>query len=458
MDTTERAIVGAIEAARQKIIEAGRDIYDHGEMGFKEYRTAAKVSDFLEGLGIPCETGLAVTGVKGYLRPPKKGECIVALVGEMDALPIPEHPHANPETGGAHCCGHNAQIAGLLGAAIALTRPEVQKTLGGNVAFMAVPSEEYVDTSFKNGLIRKGVIAFGGGKSELIRIGAFDDIAVVVGHHIAPGAPGYLVANGSTNGFVNKVVRFHGRAAHAAGNPEQGLDALNAAMLALHGVDLQRETFRDQDSVRIHSFLPRAGEAINVVAAVAEIESSVRAKTLEATLDAGAKYDRAMRAGALALGCGVEITTVPGYLPTIPLEDPSLMTGVLLDLAKEAQSAGRDYTVGCRGADYHESGSTDFGDVSNLLPLYQFRTGGYEGELHNAGIRVVDEQLAYVETAKAFALMAYRLLKDQAAAGKRVAACFHPQMTKEQYVAYMSRMNRHETFQTADDKEENDGN
>lgn len=153
----------------------------------------------------------------------------------------------------------------MLGAAIALTDAEVKECLGGNVVFMAVPAEEYVDIEFKKKLMKEGVIEFGGGKSEMIRRGAFDDISIVVGHHIAPDTPGYTLANGSTNGFLNKVVSFHGKAAHAAGCPENGVDALNAAMLAMHAIDLQRETFRDEDSVRIHSFLPRAGEAMNVV-------------------------------------------------------------------------------------------------------------------------------------------------------------------------------------------------
>lgn len=440
MDYLEEKILDLIEANSQEIITLGRDIYDHGEMGFKEYRTAELAECFFAQRGITYQKGLAVTGVKGYLKAPKKGEFTVALIGEMDALPISNHSHTNPETGAAHCCGHNAQIAALLGAVIGLEDSEVKEALGGNVAFMAVPAEEFVDIQFKESLMQKEIIEFGGGKSELIRIGAFDDIAVAVGHHIAPDTPGYTVANGSTNGFVNKIVDFYGKTAHAAGFPEQGVDALNAAMLALHAVDMQRETFRDEDSVRIHSYLPKAGEAMNIISEHTSIESSVRAKTLGSIQDASNKYNRSMRAGAVGLGCGGRIITIPGYLPTIPLKDPQLMADVLKTLSREAEKIGYRYPVEYRGSDYHEAGSTDFGDLSNLIPLYQFRTGGYSGALHSSSIQVSDEKLAYVEAAKAFALTAYRLLKNQAKEGRQIQKSFQPELTKEAYIAYMRKM------------------
>ena len=444
MDRIERKILEIIEQNKEAVMHMGRDIYEHAEMGFREYRTTGQIGQALEDLGISCQKGLAVTGIKGYLKPVKEQECTIAVIGEMDALPISDHTYTNPETGAAHACGHNAQIAALYGAAMALCDPEVKESLGGNVAFMAVPSEEFVDTEFKKQLMDQNIIQYAGGKSELIRIGAFDDISIAVGHHILPEAEGFVLANGSTNGFVNKITYFHGKAAHAAGAPEKGRDALNAAMLAIHAIDIQRETFRDEDSVRIHSFLPRAGEAMNIIAEHTCIESSVRAKNIKAIREAAEKYDRSMRAGAIGLGCNAEIITLPGYLPTVPLKDPSLMSQVLVDLSEEEQRAGRNYPVEYRNADFHEAGSTDFGEVSSILPLYQFRTGGYKGELHNTNISVEDEQLAYVEPAKIFALTVYRMLKDHAAEAKKIVEAFEPVMTKQQYFDYMQEMSKTE--------------
>ena len=441
MDRIEQRILQLIESHSKDIIEVGRDVYRNAELGYKEHRTSALIREKLESLGIVCGENLAVTGFKGYLKPKDAGTPVLAVIGEMDGLPISNHICANPETGASHCCGHNAQIAALIGAAIALSDPQVKEALGGNIVFMAVPAEEYVDMEFRMELQKKGVICYGGGKSELIRIGAFDDVDLAVGHHTVCNTNGYLLANGTTNGFVNKTVHFYGKAAHAADRPHEGINALNAAQLMLHAIDLQRETFRDQDAVRIHSILTEAGTATNVITERACVESSVRAKRIDALRDASRKYDRAVRAGAVALGCRAEIITTPGYLPVHPLQDTHWMEQVLEDLSIEAKAHGHDYSVGYRRQDFHEAGSTDFGELSSLLPVYQFRTGGYKGALHNADICVTNEQLAYVEAAKAFALLSYRLMKDRAQGAKETIEHFTPAITKEQYFAYMKEMN-----------------
>lgn len=441
MDRIEQRILQLIESHSKDIIEVGRDVYRNAELGYKEHRTSALIREKLESLGIVCGENLAVTGFKGYLKPKDAGSPVLAVIGEMDGLPISNHICANPETGASHCCGHNAQIAALIGAATALSDPQVKEALGGNIVFMAVPAEEYVDMEFRMELQKKGVICYGGGKSELIRIGAFDDVDLAVGHHTVCNTNGYLLANGTTNGFVNKTVHFYGKAAHAADRPHEGINALNAAQLMLHAIDLQRETFRDQDAVRIHSILTEAGTATNVITERACVESSVRAKRIDALRDASRKYDRAVRAGAVALGCRAEIITTPGYLPVHPLQDTHWMEQVLEDLSIEAKAHGHDYSVGYRRQDFHEAGSTDFGELSSLLPVYQFRTGGYKGALHNADICVTNEQLAYVEAAKAFALLSYRLMKDRAQGAKETIEHFTPAITKEQYFAYMKEMN-----------------
>ena len=128
---------------------------------------------------------LARSRAKAYLNKEKAGNASLALIGELDALRIPTHAHANPETQAAHCCGHHAQLAGVIGAALALTDAEVAQKLDGQVIFFATPAEEYGEIEFKNQLIADGRIAYGGGKCELIRIGAFDDVDVALAHHIS---------------------------------------------------------------------------------------------------------------------------------------------------------------------------------------------------------------------------------------------------------------------------------
>ena len=130
-------------------------------------------------------------------------------------------------------------MAGIFGAALALTVPEIAEKLDGQVVFFATPAEEYGEIGFKNELRAQGKIKYGGGKCELLRIGAFDDIDLCITHHIAPGDD-IIVGSGTGNGFVSKVIRCLGKATHAAGTPEQGVNALSAASLGLQALGLNR--------------------------------------------------------------------------------------------------------------------------------------------------------------------------------------------------------------------------
>ena len=244
MDEMEQKICALVDARKDEIIAFAQDLWTHAELGFQEHRSAGKFAGIMKGLGLRTEEGLAVTGVKSYLKNSSDGPTI-CLMGELDGLPIPNHAYANPETGAAHCCGHNAQMAGVMGAALALSDPEVAAALHGNVVFFGVPAEEYVEIEKRNEMRRQGLIRYGCGKCELLRIGALDDVDIVVGHH-ASCEKKYLVANRSCNGFITKLYRFEGRSAHAAGAPQDGIDAMSAANIAMHAVDVQRETFRDR--------------------------------------------------------------------------------------------------------------------------------------------------------------------------------------------------------------------
>ncbi|HIU71260.1 MAG TPA: amidohydrolase, partial [Candidatus Galloscillospira excrementipullorum] len=163
-------------------------------------------------------------------------------------------------------------------------------------------------------------------------------------------------------------------------------------------------------------------------------EYSVRAKNIPAYVDANRKVDRALRAGAVATGCGLKVSTVPGYMPTIPSHDPSAVIEACRDVAADK------YTFFTPAETPHGTGSTDYGDVSYLKPLIQFGTGGFTGMMHNPDVAVVDEYLAYVVPAKIFALSAYKFLKDDAKRAKEHIAGYKPQMNKEQYVEFMESM------------------
>ncbi|MGI6200604.1 MAG: amidohydrolase [Christensenellales bacterium] len=435
MDQTQQRILDIIDRNRERVIAFGRDIFEHAELGYKEYRTSERFAQELEALGLSPRRGLAITGVaadQACGRGPT-----VALIGELDALRIPNHAHANPETQAAHCCGHNAQLAGVFGAAIALTDPAVREALCGTVRLMGVPSEEFGEVAFKNSLVEQGKIRYGGGKCELIRVGAFDDVDLAVTHHLSD--EGTVVGCGTSNAFVSKAIAYQGKAVHAAG-PHEGVNALNAASLGLTALAYQRETWRDEDCVRVHPIMTRGGDLVNIVPDDVRIETLVRAKSLEALERVDAAVDRAFKAGAMAIGAGVTIATVPGYLSTLPLER-------LDALAEAARLADPGYTLA--DPEGHNAGSTDVGDLCQLMPVLQFNTGHALGHGHGVDYDPGDEDEAYVLTAKIFALTAYNLLRDGAAEARAVMDSYTPPMTKDQYLAYMERMMRTERIPMA---------
>lgn len=433
--TTKNQVCAAIDAGRDAIVEIGEAIMDAPELGFKEYRSADRVKKFLSDVGLEYEDGLAVTGVKAVLRGGQPGPT-VALMGELDALQVPDHPRADPETGAAHACGHNAQIAGMLGAAMGLVRSGVADRLAGNVVFLAVPAEEYVEIGYRLQLVKQGKTSFLTGKQELIQRGDFDDIdmAVMI-HSTSPDvSDGSMGLAPSSNGFLAKNIRFIGKASHAGACPERGINALNAAQLALSAINAQRETFRDEDCVRVHPIITKGGDLVNIIPAEVCLETYVRAKTADAVLDAAHKVDRALKGAAIALGCQVEVETVPGNLPL--RNDPRLAELFRSNAATLfSDDEYRDYP--------HSGGSTDAGDLSQIMPVLHPVMTGARGVHHQADWHIADMDAGYVAPAKTLAMMAVDLLGNAAQQARRVLSEHKPVMSKDEYLS-----RQHAVFQT----------
>ena len=364
--------------------------------------------------------------------PASKVSALCDDIGELDGILCPAHPAANPENGVAHACGHNAQLTALVGAALALSAPGVAEALSGSVAFFAVPAEEYVPIGTRQALQKQGV-EFCCGKSELLRTGGFDgvDLALTTHVHMIPCESDLLLGNVACNGFTSKTVVFHGKAAHAATAPHAGVNALNAAALALNAVGLLRETFRECDTVRIHTNIREGGAALNVVPETVVMEAMVRAATLEALDDAARKFDRACTHAAEALGAHAEILTYQGYMPVRPAPaDPALLA---------AAAALPGLSAQCAEPGMQNIASTDVGDLSQVMPVVNFTHGGTAGALHSADFAVTDVDKAYIAPAKMMALTAYHLLKDGAVLARRTMDGFTPVFTRESYIETVRR-------------------
>ena len=440
-DELKRRIFEAIDRRADEIIGIGERILKNPEMGFKEVKTAALVHETFQRLGLESRAGLAMTGVRADVHGRAGEGPTFALLGELDGLRVTGHPQADPATGAAHACGHNAQVAGMLGAAMGLVDAKAFDHLAGRVALFAVPAEEGGDIEWRQAQIRAGKLEFPCGKQELMKLGCFDDVDLAMMIHTNWRAEdGKAGVPSSNNGRVGKTARFVGRASHAGGAPHMGVNALYAAQIALAGINAIRETFRDEDSIRVHPILTHGGSQVNVIPAEARIEMYVRGKNADGVMDASGKVDRALRAGALALGAQVEIETLPGPMPLLC---DRTMASLFERAAKGlvGQEHYRDIP--------HRSGSTDMGDVSQVIPVLHPYMGGAQGPGHAATFAIVDKQLGYVLPAKALAAMVVDLLADGAAGAREVVAKAKPPMTRAGYLAFQRSMARREVFEGA---------
>jgi amidohydrolase len=414
-----------IDENKDAIIAIGEDIFAHPELGFKEKRTSQLVKDTLDRLRIPHQDGIALTGVKGVLQG-KSSDIRVMVMGELDAVISPLHPQADPDTGAAHSCGHNSQIASMLGAAIGLA--PLAAELDGDVVFAAVPAEEYVELEYRERLRQDGKIQFFGGKQEYIRLGALDDVDMGMMIHSHAGVTDrHFLMECDSSGFVGKLVRFTGREAHAGARPFDGINALNAAALSLMAINSQRETFREKDRIRIHPIITKGGDLVNIVPADVRMETYVRGTNLEGILNASEKVNRSLKGCAYAIGAEVEIDELPGYLPLI--QDKGI---------SDLFAANAETILGDGTNIYGEElmGATDAGDISSLMPFIHVSTGGYSGDAHSKDFTICDKEMAYVMPAKAMAMTVIDLLWDHAAQAKQIKAGFTPKFTRESYLEF----------------------
>ncbi|WP_110953628.1 amidohydrolase [Anaerosinus massiliensis] len=425
----KKKVRDAIYAHKDEIFHLADSIAKEPELGFKEFKTAQKVSDFFNRHHIDYSASHAITGVKGRLKG-KASKRTVAILGELDAIVCHDHPLADLTTGAAHACGHNAQIAAMLACAIGLKESGVIDELDGDVVAFAVPAEEYVELEYRNRLRQQGKLKYFGGKAELIRLGAFDDIDMAMMMHVSMSGENkrLIDVGGTSNGFVGKLVKFIGKEAHAAGAPHEGINALNAALIALTAVHAQRETFKDEDYVRFHPIITKGGDLVNVVPSEIRMESYVRAKTVDAMLDANKKVNRALKGGAMAIGAEVEIHDMPGFLPLV---NDDKMTDLFETNAIDILGENATIHLG------HNSGSTDMGDVSHIMPIIHPWMGGVTGTVHTRDFKVSDPEMAYLISAECMAATIIDLLYDNALEAEQVLENYQPRMTKEEYLAFM---------------------
>lgn len=427
IDETGQRILRLIDVHKDQIIAFAEDIAAHPEPGYEEFCTAGKTAEVLKNLGYKVTEHLARTGVKGT-KCIKEGPSLT-VIGELDAIGCHSHPNANPVTGVAHACGHHAQMAAMIGCAIAMADPDVQKCLAGTVNFLAVPAEEYIDAD-KRARLKKEGIEFCCGKSEMIRTGVFDDtdIALTTHVHMVPVEEDFYLGNPACNGYSAERVTVRGKAAHGAIDPWNGVNALSITTSAIQMMGLMRETFREEDHVRLHNVIRKAGDVINSVPDEAIVETKVRAASLDKICEITDMVNRAYAGSAYAFGGKIEMEKLQGYMPIIPRAADNA-------LIEAADDLGLNYRTVQKG-DFNNA-CTDVGDLSHLVPVVNFTFKGFEGKLHGADFKITDPEKAYILPAKLLALTVYKLLKNGGQEAKKITKSYTPVFNKESYIQYV---------------------
>ncbi|MCX8738614.1 amidohydrolase [Gilliamella sp. B2824] len=423
----------AIANRKADIKAIAEAIWAEPELGYKEHKTAKKVEQTFEKLGVPYKNKLALTGVKGRLKGGKGSKYSIAVIGELDAIICADHPAADETSGAAHCCGHNAQIANMMAVTMGLIDSGAMQYLAGDVVPFAVPAEEYVEITYRNRLIEEGKIKYIGGKPELISRGEFDDVDMALQIHLTSvpneRKDGFIEISTTSNGFIGKLIKYKGEAAHAAAAPHAGVNALNAAMMGLMGVNAIRDTFQEKDYIRFHPIITQGGDLVNVVPSDVRMESYVRAGNVPAMIKANERINQALQAGAMAVGASCEIKDLPGYLP---LHNNATLNELL---KQNAEKLIGEENVSVAP---HMTGSTDTGDLSHIMPVSHPWIGSVRGVLHGKDYVVFDEEMAYIRPAQMMACTIIDLLFDDAKSAQTLISNYKPLMTKEEYLTFLS--------------------
>jgi len=336
MDTPDRQVPSAatVAEARQRVcdrvdelaevlVATSHAIHAEPELNFEEHVAHGLLTDVLADQGLPVVRGAYGLDTAFEADAGTDGPRLAVLC-EYDALP-----------GIGHACGHNVIATAGLGAGLAAA--SVVDDLGGRVRILGTPAEEG-----------------GGGKVIMAERGALEDVEAAMMVHPADAD----LENITSLAIRQAEVVYHGRAAHAAAAPEQGLNALDAMVLGYVNVAALRQHIAPSE--RIHGIFGESGDKANIVPRRTSATWFVRSPSMAGVEVLRQRLTACLESGAAAAGCTVEIEWNPvGYNEVVD-------NRALLDrYVANAALFGRDVQP---TVDHQVVGSTDMGNVSYLVP------------------------------------------------------------------------------------------
>jgi len=409
MEKRQQDLIMKVDEARQIILDAERYIWAHPETGFREWKTSAYLENIFESLGYILVKPKDIPGFYADLDTGRPGPRVL-IMGEMDALICRNHPEA--VNGTAHACGHHAQCAALVGVAAALKSDGALDGLSGSIRLMAVPAEELIEVEYRESLRQNGIIKYFGGKVEFMYHGYMDNVDLAFMVHTSADENFDFICKRGGNGCVAKCITVKGVAAHAGSSPHHGVNVLYAAEIGMQAVNAIRETFKEEDYIRVHPIITEGGASVNIIPSEVKIESYVRGASMGCITDINHKVNRAFAAGAVALGARLHILDRPGYSPLI--NDINLMKVAKSCMETLAGSGRVNFTK------VWNTACTDMGDISCVMPAIHPYAAGASGVGHGDNYSINDPERACVNSAKAQVLIIEALLKDNAAKAKSI--------------------------------------
>jgi len=371
-------ILDKIDAHKQEFISTSTYLWNNPEIGYKEYKASEALVKLLKTNGFEVDTNIAgletafIAAVKG-----KKPGPTIGLMSEYDAL-----------EGLGHACGHNLFSVASVAAAIGLK--EVIDEIGGTVKVIGTPAEE-------------GIVRNAGGKVILAENGVFNDIDIAMICH----AEGRTIIERKLIAAMMLEVSFTGKAAHAGGSPEKGINALTAGVLTINNINALRQHFLP--GTIVNPIITEGGIGHNTIPHKCELKMSIRAQNREILKDVLDMVKRCVEASALVTGCKYDIN-----MPNKVYEDLRPNHALALAFKDALDYLGVDY-IQREDANY----SWDAGNISHLCPTIApyIKIGsdnlvGHTEEFKNASCSE-DGFNGMIIGAKAMAIASLRYLLDK---------------------------------------------
>ena len=319
------AVCAEVDRLADQLLHASHEIHAHPELNFEEHFAHDLLVDQLRSAGLdttPHAYGVdtafeAAAGDQGFN---------VAVLCEYDALP-----------GIGHACGHNVIATAGLGAGLAAAA--VAGEAGGILRIMGTPAEEG-----------------GGGKIEMARRGAFDNVGAAMMVHPADAD----LISMDTVALQELHVQYHGKAAHAAAAPWDGRNALDAAVLGYMNIAAMRQHIRPTE--RIHGVFTKGGDKANIVPAETAMEWIVRSATIESLQPLKQRVLTSLESAATACACTIDVEW-HGHTYSDMIDNGPMVAAYVNNASRVGRTVVDPAAVGRRVV-----GSTDMGNISYLVP------------------------------------------------------------------------------------------